>query len=255
MFALQRMQMILDYLVRHGAGTVADLSRLFNVSEMTIRRDLARLAADHPIRRTHGGAVYLDSAAAEPAFEVKEVANRGLKERIALYAAQHFVGDNGVIILEGGTTVARMAPHLGGHTDLTVVTNGLRSVRTLSGLLPESTVLCSGGMLRENSLTFVGPVAEQFFRRFHANRVFLSATGLTLKDGFTDPSVLESQVKREMLSAADEHIVLLDSTKFDQRSFTTSFGLDEIHVLITDAGVPPAWLPELRERGIDVHVA
>lgn len=252
---MQRKQIIIDYLSRRGSASVTTLSTLCEVSEMTIRRDLDVLGQEGLIQRTHGGALSLAPANGEPLFDSKNSYHEDLKERIAGHAVRRFVTNNSIIILEGGTTVSRMAHYLGYYSNLTVVTNGLRTTAALSGLLPASTVLCSGGMLREPSSTFVGPASEQFFRQLHADSVFLSATGLTLGEHFTDPNLLESQVKREMRAAGTRTIMLLDSTKFGQRSLLTTFRIDDIDALITDDGAPADFVHELRARGLEVMIA
>jgi len=255
MLPLQRKHAILQYLARHGRATVAELSSLCNVSGMTIRRDLESLETEGLLHRTHGGALPVETNATEPSYDAKKGHQEDLKDRIAAYAAGRFVQDGTVLILEGGTTVTGMVPYLDGHSDLTAVTNGLRTVTALQSVLPASTVLCSGGMLRSPSATFVGPVAEQFFRQFHAEIAFFSASGLTAADGFTDPNLLEIQVKREMRAAAKFVVALVDSTKLGNRSFAQTFRLDEVNALITDAGAPPELVAHLRAQGLDVYIA
>ncbi len=255
MLPLQRRQLIIEHLARRGSASVAELSALCDVSQMTIRRDLESLEEEQLLERTHGGAVYIGSAAGEPPFSAKKSAHEDLKDRIAAYAAHHFVRDGQVIILEGGTTVACLVPHLARFSELTVVTNGLRTVAALQSLGNTHTIICTGGILRTVSSTFVGPMTEQFYRQLHAHVAFFSATGLTPEGAFTDPNLLESQVKMEMRAAAGKTVMLLDSTKFGQRSFTKTFRLDEIDVLVTDDRAPRSVLGELAERGVDVRIA
>jgi DeoR family transcriptional regulator of aga operon len=149
-----------------------------------------------------------------------------------------------------------MVNYLKDRQDLTVVTNGLHTTNELQRLLsPSANIICAGGILRPGAATFVGPVAERFFRAFHANKLFLSATGLTLEAGGTDPHMLEIQVKRAMISSAGQVIFLLHSAKFGLKSLMTVIGLDEIGVLITDRGCPPEMVARLRARGVDLRIA
>lgn len=257
MLPLQRRSRIVAYLAQHGGGTVAELAALCDVSEMTIRRDLASLEAEEAVQRTHGGAVYLDSSSIELPFDAKEGYHKELKDRIAACAVRRFLHNDAVIILEGGTTVTGMAQSLAGFSNLTILTNGLRTAAALHDLLPAATVMCSGGTLREVSYTFLGPLAQQFFGRFHAHMAFFSAIGFTLEEGFTDADLLESEAKRAMSAAARRRIVLLDSAKFGVRSFTTTFRATpaEVDVLVTDDGAPTEILDVVRDRGIEVIVA
>jgi DeoR/GlpR family transcriptional regulator of sugar metabolism len=255
MLPLQRQRRILAYLAQHGSGTVAELAEICHVSDMTVRRDLVLLEKEQTIQRTHGGAVYVDAPKLEMTFEDKESFHRDVKDRIALCAVKTFVHNGLVISLEGGTTVTAMARHLDHTTNLTILTNGLRTAASLERMLPTSTVMCSGGTLRDVSHTLVGPIAEQFFERFHAQVAFLSAIGMTLEQGLMDADLLESQAKRAMSAAAARRVVLLDSTKIGRRSFTTTLQFDEVDALITDDGVQPSMVEEIKERGVDVIVA
>ena len=254
MLPAQRQQRILKDIEKNGVGSITELSQKYAVSEMTIRRDLLVLEEGGHIKRTHGGALLLNSSVVEPRYASKQKLHASSKESLAHYAALNLVQDSDIIILEGGTTVTAMAKYLTNVRDLTVVTHGLNTTNELLRLLPQVTVICTGGILREVSATFAGPVAEQFFREFHANKLFLSATGLTLDAGFTDPSMLETQIKKAMIASADQVIMLFDSNKFGVKSLTTVLRAGEINVLVTDAGAPEDVLQVLRAKGVEIHI-
>lgn len=236
------------------------LSEKYDVSQMTIRRDLKALEKKGLIKRTWGGAILWPPGRRvgrdEPfvlSRERRRKLHRECKEAIARRAAREWVRDGDIIIMEGGTTVTAMAPFLAPCKELTVVTNGLATADTLQQhLLPDATIIATGGILRPESSTFVGPVAEHFFRQFHGRRLFLSATGLTVEMGLTDPRMLETQVKRAMIASVDEVVVLLDSSKFGVKSLMTVLEPRRISHLITDDGAPPDLLDQLAD--LDVHV-
>lgn len=180
------------------------------------------------------------------------------KEKIARFIVREFIQDGDNIALEGGTTINALVPLLSDRSDLTVVTNGLSITNDLHTVLRhhnDATILCCGGILRGVSSTFVGPVAEQFFRGFHVSKLFLSATGLTLDTGVSDPSMLETQVKRAMIAAAGTVIVAMDSSKFGMKSLLTVLNVDEIDILVTDEGITEPFMRALQDRGVDVRVA
>lgn len=253
MVPAQRRQHILQDILLHGGGAVTALSRKYQVSEMTVRRDLEELEKQGHIVRTHGGAIGRRAPAIEPRYAAKQNVRTSEKARIARYAVEQFVVDGDIIVLEGGTTVTMMARHLVKLQQLTVVTNGLYTLNELIHLLPHASIISTGGMLRDTSLTFVGPPVEEFFRAFHANKIFLSATGLTLESGLTDPNMLEAQAKRAMIASVDQVIVLLDSSKFGVTSLTSVLPVERITALITNAGASPDVLQALCERGVDVR--
>lgn len=250
-----RRQRILADIEAGGSSSIVDLSQKYNVSEMTIRRDFKLLEEQGQIKRTHGGAIRLNSSAVESRYAAKQKINSGNKTTIARYAAEHLINDGDILILEGGTTITALAHYLPARQNLTVVTNGLYTAIELRHLLPHATVICTGGILRDVSFTFVGPLVERFFQEFHADTLFLSATGMTLEAGFTDPNMLESQVKKAMVGAARRIVVLLDSSKFGVRSLTRVLQPGDVDLLITDAGAPPEIVAALRARGVEVCIA
>jgi DeoR/GlpR family transcriptional regulator of sugar metabolism len=257
----QRRRQILEEIRRTGAGSVSSLSARFEVSETTIRRDLRMLEEEGQLERTHGGAVsqaHKNDVPAIIAREKRKSLHAVQKAKIARYLAREFIEDGDNIALGGGTTVSALVPLLGDRSDLTVVTNGLALTNELHAALrhhTDATILCCGGILRGVSSTFVGPIAEQFFRGFHVNKLFLSATGLTLETGVSDPSMLETQVKRAMIAAAGTVIIVMDSSKFGVKSLLTVLHVDEIDILVTDDGISEEFKRALEARGVDVRIA
>ncbi len=251
----ERYRRITEWVDREISININDLQKRLQVSMMTVWRDLDYLEKKGVIQRVRGGimkkGVDTDD---EPLFESKRRMYNEQKRAIAEYAATHFVQDNEIIILEGGTTVASMVPFLN-RSGLTLMTNGLNAVVRASHLLPDINVMCCGGMLRSKSRTFVGPLAETFFGGFHAHKFFLCATGFDLGSGITDPNLLEIQVKRAMHKSAEKTILLLDSSKFKVRSLSQIIPLNEIDTLVTDSRAPKDMLDAIRAEGIDIHIA
>jgi DeoR/GlpR family transcriptional regulator of sugar metabolism len=259
MLASQRRQQILEDINSHGVGIVTNLSEKYRVSEMTIRRDLKALEQAGYIVREYGGAVRLQERMAETHVVAREKRHKlyaAQKAGIGRYAAQELVADGDIIIVEGGTTAAAMVPYLIEKEHLTIVTNGLATCNDLQRLMSATaTIIAVGGILRPVSSTFVGPVAERFFQDFHVNKLFLSATGLTLVAGVTDPNMLEIQVKKAMISSASQVILLMDSSKCNVKSLMTVVEVDDIDILVIDDGCPPNLLEKLQARGVDVRIA
>lgn len=252
----QRRGQISELVEQLGAITSEELVKQYGVSLMTVWRDLTALEELGRLRRIRGGAVRLDRRSeAEPLYVSKQVINQSKKDAIARYAAEHFVDDNDIIFMEAGTTVAAMAKHLPAYKHLTVVGNGLGTMNELAKQLPEITVFCCGGMLRDVGLTFIGPQAEAYFRQLNARTCFLSATGITAAEGMTDPSLLEIQVKRAMAHNAERVVLLIDSTKFGVRSLAKIFDVSEVDILVTNADAPSAALEAMAAAGVEVHVA
>ncbi|MBP1965338.1 DeoR/GlpR family DNA-binding transcription regulator [Paenibacillus aceris] len=257
MLPLQRKQALLNYISEHGAATMKELSDHFGVSEMTIRRDLNVLEKEKHVLRSHGGVVYRDSPSAEeePDLVSKQAHNQDIKDRLAAYVAERFVRDGDVLILENGTTVSRIAELLGSFDQLTLLTNGMETLSRFRPLVSErNTIICCGGILREVSGTFVGPVAEEFFERYHADTLFLSALGYLSEEGFTDPNLLDTQVKKAMIRSAKKVVMVLDSSKIGKRFFSTVAHLADIDVLVTDQGIRDEDKILIEESNVELHI-
>jgi DeoR/GlpR family transcriptional regulator of sugar metabolism len=250
----ERFRRITEWINRENSLSVNELSERLQVSIMTVWRDLQYLERLGVIQRVRGGAIKTKPLIDfEPQYESKRRLHYAQKQQIAQYAVEHFVSEGEIIIFEGGTTVASMIRYLD-QPSLTILTNALDILVRAANLMPRYNVMCCGGMLRDKSHTIVGPQAESFFVNFHANKFFLSATGMNPIDGITDPNPLEIQVKRAMHNCAEQTILLLDSSKFGVRSLAPIIPLQEIDILVTDACAPQAMLDELARLGIQIHV-
>lgn len=251
-----RRDQIVAFVQDRSNATTEELGEHFGVSLMTVWRDLTALEEEGRLRRVRGGAARIERREdIEPLYDSKRILNPTAKERIARYAAEHFVKDGDIFFMEAGTTVAAMAKYLAGYQHLTVIGNGLGTMNELARLVPAVNIYCCGGMLRPVAFTFVGPQAEEYFRNINASTCFLGATGLTITEGITDVSLLEIQVKRAMAASADRVIFLMDSSKVGVRSLARIVPLSEVDVLVTDSDCPAPFLDALRTMGVEVHIA
>jgi DeoR/GlpR family transcriptional regulator of sugar metabolism len=250
----QRRMLIKQMIQQDGAVNTEELAAYFDVSYMTIWRDIALIEEEGKIQRTRGGAIRAETEASpEPAYFSKQTVRSREKEAIARYAAQELVRDDEILILEAGTTVAAMIKYLT-QANLTIVTNGVQTIGEAMSRLSSMTVMNCGGILRETSHTFVGPQAERFFENLNAHTLFLGATGLSLPEGITDPNPLEIQIKRAMAASAARIVLLIDSSKFGLRSLLPIVSLTAVSEIVTDDQAPADYVEQLREMGINVHV-
>ncbi|MFH9247327.1 DeoR/GlpR family DNA-binding transcription regulator [Streptomyces lydicus] len=193
-----------------GAGDISvhDLAAEFDVSLSTVRRDLATLAADGRITRTYGGAV--DHRAVERSWHDKEREQRTAKDAIARAAAA-LVRSGDVVLLDAGTTVARLAHELRDRTDITVVTNGLSTLVELADARVEVVVL--GGRLRRPNESLLGIRTEQALRRLTPDLAFLGVDGLDPRRGINCPDADQAALKETMAGCARAAWVLADHSK------------------------------------------
>ncbi|MCL6443812.1 MAG: DeoR/GlpR family DNA-binding transcription regulator, partial [Alicyclobacillus sp.] len=233
MLPAERQQKIVELINERGSVRVTELSQLFDVTEETVRRDLDKLAAEGRVQRSHGGAVRVQMDTPEIPYPEREMANAAEKRQIACEALK-WIAPEDRIILDASTTAWYLATQLP-DIPLTVLTNSVRVVLELSGK-ERIEVISTGGILRPQSLSFVGPMAERFLEQYHVNKAFLSCRGIHPEYGCTEGSELQALVKRKMIDISDQLFILADHTKFGIRDFTHLVDLRRVRAILTDAG-------------------
>ena len=189
-----------------------DLAKQFHTSQVTIRKDLDILHLKGLIHRTHGGALSAtDGALEDPTLREKEKLHRKEKLQIAAAAAR-MVSEGQVVILDSGTTTTAIARALRNFQNLTIITNAVNIAAELSGSAVE--VILSGGNLRKNSFSLVGPIAEETLHKLHADILFLGVDGFDVQHGISTPNLLESRVNRAMIEISKVVVAVCDSSKF-----------------------------------------
>jgi DeoR family transcriptional regulator of aga operon len=248
----ERRREILEILRTDGRVLVRDLAKRFRTSLITVRKDLESLHHQGQLERTHGGALPVRTGALQDqTIQEKERQHRQQKVRIAV-AAVRMIRPGQVIILDSGTTttaIARGCRHVRG---LTVITNGTNIAAELAD--SPADVILTGGSLRRNSFSLVGPLAEDSLSKLSADILFLAVDGFDVTYGLTTPNQLEARVNRAMSAAAKRTVVVNDSSKFGRRSLSLIMPISAVHEAITDRGISKNDLNALRESGIDVTV-
>lgn len=252
-FAHERQQSIARVVEEHGRARVGDLAARFNVSTVTIRKDLLALELRGRLVRAHGGAVAVQPAHSESAFDIRERLLPGEKDAIGRAAAASVLHGES-IALDASTTALAVARHVrrrGPWPHLTVVTNGLRIATELAGS-PGITVAMPAGFVRWEAMSLVGPLSDEMFDRINVQRAFMGAAGFTLETGLTDATEEEAHIKRLMVRAATDVVAVVDHTKWGRAGFATFCPTERLTAVITDDGAPADMVDALRVRGIEV---
>ncbi len=248
----ERRRAILESVNRDGRALVGELARRFDTSEVTIRKDLEILHAHGLVHRTHGGALpSRETALADPTLREKERLHRKEKQRIA-QAAAAMVNEGQVVVLDSGTTTTAIARALRRFHNLTVVTNSVNIAAELAGT--ELDVILTGGTLRKNSFSLVGPIAEDTLRRLNADILFLGVDGFDVHYGLSTPNLLEAKVNRVMVDISRTVVAVCDSSKFGRRSLSLIGPPGVVHRVITDRSSPKSEIKKLQKAGIEVTV-
>jgi len=162
------------------------------------------------------------------------------------------VAEGQVVILDSGTTTTAIARALRDFQNLTIITNAVNIAAELSGSTLE--VILTGGNLRKNSFSLVGPIAEETLHRLNADILFLGVDGFDVQYGLSTPNLLEAKVNRAMMDASKVAVAVCDSSKFGKRSLSLIAPPSSLQNVITDRGIPKADLSALRKSGVEVTI-
>jgi DeoR family transcriptional regulator, aga operon transcriptional repressor len=246
----ERRNHLLKLILRDGRVLVSEMSDALGISRITIRKDLDYLESKGLVLRTHGGALTpQESTLQDPTLQEKEQKQLKEKQHIAKAAAS-LVEDGHCVLLDSGTTTTAIARELRRFSHLTIITNAVNIATELAGT--DFEVILTGGTLRKNSFSLVGPLAEEVLSEMHADILFLGVDGFDAKIGPMTPNVLESRVNRAMVKAAKRVVAVCDSTKFMRRSLALIVPPKAIHTVITDDQIGEHDLELLTSAGIEV---
>ncbi len=246
----ERRQHLLAKIQAEGRVLVSELSEALGISRITIRKDLDYLESKGLVQRTHGGALPPQSGALfDPSLKEKEQKQLKEKQRIG-QAAATLVQEGMCVLLDSGTTTTVIARELRRFSRLTVITNAVNIAAELTST--DFEVILTGGTLRNNSFSLVGPVAEDVLSEMHADILFLGVDGFDIKLGLMTPNLMEARVNRAMVNAATRVVVVCDSTKFGRRSLALIVPPKAVHTVITDDQLSDADAEKLTGMGIEV---
>ncbi|MBB5940368.1 DeoR/GlpR family DNA-binding transcription regulator [Streptomyces zagrosensis] len=245
-----RHEKLLSVLGAEGVLPVGEIARRMGVSEATARRDLDALDQAGQLTRVYGGAVASGRVGDERPFGEATVDDLADKAAVAHRAAE-LVADGDVVLLDIGTTTLQLAKLLRGR-DVTVVTSNLAVFDELRDD-PAVTLILLGGQVRRNYRSLVGFLTESNLRQLHVGRLFLGASGVLPDGGVLDSTQVEVPIKRAMLSAAREVVLLVTVGKFPgETGLARVCGPRDINTLITNDTSDPATLAVFREADVEV---
>ncbi len=251
---VSRRARILEELELKGQVSVTDLSKMFEISEVTIRNDLAHLERQNMLIRARGGAIKIK-------FNRMEIDSSGsgsqkefLREKqLIAQAAVELINDGDTIVLDSGSTTTEIAKNLEKFTNLTIITNALN----IASILAEYEgfhIFMPGGSLRKKSLSLVGVLADENFEKFYCDKLFLGADGFDTTHGLSTPDSEEAHLNQIMIRISKKVIVVADSRKFSRRRFAFIGPLSLVDTVITDAGILEEDKNRLEKSGVEVIV-
>ena len=230
--------------------TIEGLAKDLEVSTMTIRRDLRRLADEDIVTLVHGGAVYNEGGAYLPALTVREKTMRREKSAIAEYCSQQ-IPEGSALYLDNGSTTVEIADALRGKQNIAVLSHSLPVLNILSHAKNIQLISVSG-IYEPRAKGFFGDLALRMLRQFRIDIAFLGVTAVDAEDGVMSAVFYEQALKKVLVERAKKKILAIDHTKIGGSSFLKVCDLHEIDGIVTDKFADATFIAKAKRMGIEV---
>ncbi len=253
MLTVERQSIIIDMIQKKGMVRVSDLTRIFAVSGMTIRRDLDSLEKVGILKKVYGGAIASKQSINENSKDIPisiRSIERIQEKRSIAQVAVSFITKDDAVLLDAGTTTLEIAKLLKDRSNLVLITNSIPAAYELAG--SDVTLLIMGGQIRGSSHSIVGAKTNAFLSDLVVGTLFLAASGLSLEQGIMNSNLDESEVKRHMIKHSERVILVADSSKFQSQSYHVFAQWSEIDLFITDHELSDEHNTVLNQLGVQV---
>lgn len=250
----ERISQIQTMLNEYGKVEVNNLCRIFDVTEMTIRRDLNELEKKHLAIRSHGGAIAPpDNALSERPYNMR--INSHLKEKEAIAkAALPLIPDGSRIFFDSSTTVYCLARLITNNQNLVIITDTLSTALELN-TRTNINVICLGGELQKNTNSCAGMFAERILESMHFDFSFIGLYGISADGSLSTTSTNEFSLKRKVMERSDHTVIMVDSSKLGAPSFLHMGHVSEAQTLITDSNMPESFIETCQKAKVEVIIA
>jgi DeoR family fructose operon transcriptional repressor len=255
MYAEERQEAIAALVISNGRASVTELAQTYDVTTETVRRDLAALDKAGVVRRVHGGAVPARALhLVEPGVGERESTRSDFKDAIAAAAIDYVPRTGASMLLDAGTTTARIAALLPTNRELVVVTNSVPIAARLAAIDSVSLQLL-GGRVRGVTQAAVGEQALRVLDSIRVDIAFIGTNAISVRHGLSTPDGEEAAVKRAMVRSANYVVVAADSSKVGREDFVSFAPISSVDTLITDTELDDADRHLLTEQGVEVVCA
>jgi len=251
-----RRQQLLDFVRHHEFARIQDLARHLGVSEVTIRSDIDILARAGGIRRVRGGAMRVVEAVAEVVYEAR-ISSHQWEKRAIGQAAADMLSPGDSVILDVGTTAMAVADAIADRqdlTNLTVFTPGLNIALALERAIPRIEVVVTGGTLRPQQHSLVGPSSALILDQIRATFGFLGCNGIDPSHGIVGLSLPDAALKQAILKASRTSVIVTDASKFSQTALVRVCGFEDVDMILTAGAPDPVAVEAVREAGAEVRI-
>ena len=249
MLGIERRKKIVELLQKDQRVYISEISKLFNVTDETLRRDLEKLEKEGILTRTYGGAVLNKRTNEEIPFKARTSINRELKQQIAL-KAEPLICNGNTLMADASSTCLELIKVLHNKQNLTIITNSIEI--PFEFVNSTYNIISTGGSLRPRSFALVGPVAQNIIKNYYVDIAVMSCKGLSPDKGIMESNEQDSEFKKGMMHQAEKVILLADHTKFNRPAFTTVFDFEAVDYLVTDSRPGEEWMNLLQKYNVQV---
>jgi DeoR family transcriptional regulator of aga operon len=250
----ERLSSMLEFIRDHNQVSVSELKAKFNVSAVTIRKDLDELMKTGFIVRTFGGAMPALSTDPLESFNVRSRL-RQLDKKLIGQAAAGLIRPMESVIVDAGSTTLEIVRNLQKVRPVTVITPAVNVAMEACAFPDVNVIVPGGGLLDRFTLSLEGPEAEASIARLHADKAFIGVRGIDFQHGLTDTDSRRITLKQAMIKAAHHVVVVADSSKLGKASLFDVAPLESVKTLVTDEGIDAETLDQLKQRGVEVVIA
>ena len=248
----ERRNKIIEILNKQGKVKVNQLSKIFEISEVTIRSDLAKLESMGMLERVHGGAVSTYRTYYRMSISERMKTNANEKRRIAIEVAS-MLSDDDTLMISSGTTSLHVLEELKRLRNLTVVTNAVYFSQESANSRDINIILLGGILDPRDQLTYGDDVINQL-NRYKADKFILSVDGVSCDDGITTYHYLDAEINRQMIARTKKTIVVADYTKIGRIGFAHISPLEDIDILVTNKNINEDEILEIKDRGVEIRL-
>lgn len=252
---ITRQNELISILKEKNGATVRELAELFQVSEMTIRRDLTVLKSNNIVNNVYGATIYNPNQITNNLDNPYSLSNAKTskdneKTKIGAYAAK-LIQDDDVVIIDTGSTTEKLAQYIPSSLNATVLCYNINILNYLCHH-PNLKLIFAGGYFHPNTQMFESPQGISLIRDTRATKVFVSAAGVHDSLGITCANRYESPTKSSIMESSIERILLVDSSKFDTVKSSYFANITDFNMIITDSGITNKWIEYI--RGLDIKL-
>ena len=246
----ERQKKEVDLINKNQFMTIKQLASVFEVSEMTVRRDISILLEQGLVNQVYGGVIGTSQSEQSNEYYIsREVTKNTEKKQNICRKAVELIAPGDVVYLDSGTTIRKLAEDIPESKHLTIITSNYSAFPVITRL-PNCRLITPGGVFAPKQEVFYQNNFAEQVENYRVNKCFIGATGYDIKFGLTCSFPEDVDAKKTMLELSQEKILLLDSSKYNKVS-TCVFGeIDDFTTVITDNGIPDIYIKHIRDKGI-----